>query len=134
MSTEDIMINYLTNREFVVELVDMFRLPLNEQIKAMLEEGVRYFYSSWYAHSLSVGWSPEIFSQWFLPMIKEQADLIHSYNGILNYYDDGKCMGLVAMLLEAGVDVLETCMPPPVGDFELAEAKKICDGKMFHVA
>jgi uroporphyrinogen-III decarboxylase len=130
MSTEDMMINYLSDREFVVELVDMFREALNAQVRAMLEEGVRYFYSSWYAHSLSVGWSPEIFREWFVPMIKEQAELIHSYDGIFNYYEDGKCMGIVEMLVEAGADVLETCMPPPVGDFDLTEAKRLCEGKM----
>ena len=130
MSTEDVMVNYLKNRPFVVELVDMFRQALMAQVKAMLEAGVRYFYSSWFAHSLSVGWSPQIFREWFLPMIKEHVDLIHSYDGIVDYYDDGKCMGIVSMLLEAGVDVLETCTPPPVGDFELAQAKKLCGNKM----
>ena len=130
MSVEDMMINYLTNREFVVELVDMFRQSLHAQVKAMLEAGVRFFYSSWFAHSLSVGWSPEMFRQWFLPMIKEHVDLVHSYDGIVGYYDDGKVMGIVPMMLEAGVDVLETCTPPPVGDFDLAEAKKLCGDKM----
>lgn len=130
MSVEDMMINYLTNREIVVELVDMFRQAFTAQLKAMLEGGVRYFYSSWFAHSLSVGWSPQIFREWFLPMIKEHVDLIHTYDGIVDYYDDGKCMGIVPMLLEAGVDVLETCTPPPVGDFDLAEAKKLCGNKM----
>jgi len=130
MSLEEMMINYLTNRQFVVELVDMFRQNFMAQLKAMLAEGVRYFYSSWYAHSLSVGWSPQIFREWFLPMIKEHADLIHSYDAVVSYYDDGKMMGIVEMLLEAGVDVIETCTPPPVGDFDLAEAKKICSGKM----
>jgi len=96
----------------------------------MLEEGVRYFYSSWYAHSLSVGWSPQIFREWFLPMIKSHVELVHSYDGIVDYYDDGKHMGIVEMLLETGVDVLETCAPPPVGDVDLAEARKICGNKM----
>jgi hypothetical protein len=130
MSSEEMMVNYLTNRELVIELVDMFRQAFTAQVKAILEAGVRYFYSSWFAHSLSVGWSPQIFKEWFLPMIKEHVDLIHSYDGIVDYYDDGKCMGLVPMLLEAGVDVLETCTPPPVGDFDLAEAKKQCGKKM----
>lgn len=130
MSAEDLMMNYLTDREFVVELVEMFRERMHEQTRAMLEQGVRYFYSSWYAHSLSVGWSPAIFGEWFLPMIKEHVDLIHSYDGIVDYYDDGNCMGILEMLLEAGVDVLETCNPPPVGQFDLAEAMKICAGKM----
>lgn len=130
MSLEEIMINYLKKRRFVVELVEMFRQNWMAQLKAILEEGVRYFYSSWYAHSLSVGWSPQIFSQWFLPMIKEHVALIHSYDGLVSYYDDGKMMGIVEMLLEAGVDVIETCTPPPVGDFDLAEAGKLCSGKM----
>jgi hypothetical protein len=34
------------------------------------------------------------------------------------------------MSSEAGVDVLETCTPPPVGDVEFAEAIKLCRGKM----
>ena len=33
------------------------------------------------------------------------------------------------MIADAGVDVLETCTPPPVGDFDLTEAKaRIGDG------
>ena len=130
MSYEDLMINYLTDRDFVVELVEIFFQYLQAQTKALLEHGVRYFYSSWYAHSLSVGWSPQIFREWFLPMIKSHAELIHSYDTIFDYYDDGKHMGLLEMLLEAGVDVLETCTPPPVGDFDLEKAKKICGNKM----
>ena len=130
MSHEDLMVNYMINRDFVVELVDMFFENLQAQIKVMLEEGVRYFYSSWYAHSLSVGWSPQIFREWFLPMIKAHVELVHSYDGIVDYYDDGKHMGIVEMLLETGVDVLETCAPPPVGDVDLAEAIKLCSGKM----
>jgi hypothetical protein len=68
------MVNYLLNRDFVVELLDMFFENLQIQTKAMLEQGVRYFYSSWYAHSLSVGWSPQIFREWFLPMIKAHVE------------------------------------------------------------
>ena len=130
MSVEDIMVNYLTNREFAFELVDMFWRRLQEQTKAMLEQGVRYFFVSWFWHSLSVGWSPQMFREWFLPMIKEQADLIHSYDGIVNYYDDGKCMDIIPMMLEVGIDVFETCTPPPVGDFDLAKARELCGDKM----
>ena len=30
----------------------------------------------------------------------------------------------MAMIADAGVDILETCTPPPVGDFDLAVAKE----------
>jgi hypothetical protein len=130
MSLEDIMINYLTNKEFAVKLVDMFWQRLKEQTKALLEGGVRYFFIPWFWHSVSAGWSPQIFREWFFPMIKEQVDLIHSYDGIANYYDDGKCMDIIPMMLEANMDVFETCTPPPVGDFDIVKAKEICGNKM----
>ena len=130
MSHEDMMIYYLMDRDFVVELVDLFFQNLQAQTRALLEHGVRYFFSSWYAHSLSVGWSPEMFHDWFFPMIKEHTELIHSYDAIFDYYDDGKHMGILEKLLEAGVDVVETCTPPPVGDVDLAKAMALCEGKM----
>lgn len=130
MAVENLMMEYLADRDFVTELVDMFWQQLMAQMKAMLEAGVRYFFVSWFWHSLSVGWSPQIFREWFLPMIKEQVALIHSYDGIANYYDDGHVMGILPMMLEAGIDVFETCTPPPVGDFELAKAKDICGDRM----
>jgi hypothetical protein len=46
-------------------------------------------------------------------MIAELVSLIHAYGGLAFYYDDGKMMGIVPMLVEAGVDVVETCTPPP---------------------
>ncbi|NQT26412.1 hypothetical protein HQ585_13750 [candidate division KSB1 bacterium] len=130
MSHEDLMINYLVDREFIIQLVDLFFQNLQAQTKALLEHGVRYFHSSWYAHSLSVGWSPEMFREWFLPMIRDHVKLIHNYDGIVDYYDDGKNMGILEMLLEADVDVLETCTPPPVGDMNLEKAKEICSGNI----
>lgn len=123
MAVEDLMVNYLTDRAFAVELVDMFWQQIMAQTKAMLEEGVRFFFIPWFWHSLSVGWSPGIFREWFLPMITEQVALIHAYDGIADYYDDGKMMEILPFLAEAGVDVVETCTPPPVGDFDLATAK-----------
>ncbi len=62
--------------------------------------------------------------------MKEQVDLIHSYDGIANYYDDGQCMELLGMMVEAQMDVFETCCPPPIGDFDLAEARKIVGDRL----
>ncbi len=122
MPPEDMMVSWLTDRPFVERLVGMFWRQVMAQTRLLLEAGVRVFFTPWYWHSLSVGWGPGIFREWFLPMIAEQVALVHSYEGLVFYYDDGKMMGIVPMLVEAGVDVVETCTPPPVGDFDLAEA------------
>jgi uroporphyrinogen-III decarboxylase len=122
MPPEDMMVNWLTDRPFVERLVGMFWRQVMAQTRLLLEAGVRVFFTPWYWHSLSVGWGPNIFREWFLPMIAEQVALVHAYEGLVFYYDDGRMMGIVPMLVEAGVDVVETCTPPPVGDFDLEEA------------
>jgi uroporphyrinogen decarboxylase len=65
-----------------------------------------------------------MFREVFLPMITAHVDLVHSYGAVYDYYDDGKCMGIIDMIKEAGVDVFETLTPPPVGDVDLAEVKR----------
>ncbi len=122
MPPEEMMVRWLTDRPVVELLVGMFWKQIMAQTKVLLEQGVRTFFLPWYWHSLSVGWGPRIFREWFLPMVSEQVALIHAYEGLAFYYDDGKMMGIVDMLVEAGVDVVETCTPPPVGDFDLEQA------------
>jgi uroporphyrinogen-III decarboxylase len=58
-----------------------------------------------------------------VPQIREHVELTHSYGAYYDYYDDGKLMGSLQMIADTGVDVIETCTPPPVGDFDLATAK-----------
>ncbi len=125
MGIEAMMVAYLTDRDFAVELVDMFWQQIMAQTRVLCEAGVKVFFIPYYWHSLSVGWSPAIFEEWFLPMIAEQMELIHSYDGLAFYYDDGKMMKIVPLLARAGVDVVETCTPPPVGDFDLDQAKAL---------
>ena len=65
-----------------------------------------------------------------MPRLKEHVALVHKYGAYYDYYDDGKLMDSMRMIADAGVDVLETCTPPPVGDLDLAVAKKSIGGKV----
>jgi uroporphyrinogen-III decarboxylase len=94
------------------------------ETRALLEGGARIIFGSWYFASLSVGWGPRIYRDAFLPILKAQVELVHSFGALYDYYDDGRLMGLIDILAEAGVDVLETLYPPPVGDIDLAEVKR----------
>jgi uroporphyrinogen decarboxylase len=121
---QDLMVDYYDNRPFFDAQLDFFRQRSLTTLRNALEAGVEVIFGSWYFHSLSAGWSPRIFREVFLPAIKEQVDLTHSYGAIYDYYDDGKCAAILGMVKEAGVDVFETCTPPPVGDFDLTTAKQ----------
>jgi uroporphyrinogen-III decarboxylase len=123
-AVEDLMVDYYVNRPFFDELCRMWFEKMMAETKAVLEKGAKAVLGSWYFTSLSTGWSPAMFREVFLPMIAAHVDLVHSYDAVYDYYDDGKCMAIIDMIKEARVDVLETLTPPPVGDVDLAEVKR----------
>ena len=122
---QDLMVDYYENRPFFDELVGLFHRRSLEQIKAALEGGIEFIFGSWYFNSLSSGWSPAIFEEVFVPQIRDHVELTNRYGGIYDYYDDGKLDATMEMIAGTGVDVLETCTPPPVGDFDLVRAKEV---------
>ncbi|MEW6356101.1 MAG: uroporphyrinogen decarboxylase family protein [Planctomycetota bacterium] len=126
---QDLMMDYYDNRAFFDEMVGLFQERSLRIIKAALEGGVEFIFGSWYFNSLSAGWSPAIFEEVFVPQIREHVSLTHEYGVYYDYYDDGKLSRTMEMIADAGVDVLETCTPPPVGDFDLAAAKRSIGGK-----
>ncbi len=121
---ENLMIDYYADRALFDDILDLFHQYSLAQAKAALEAGAEFIFGSWYYNSLSSGWSPAIFEEVFVPQIREHVELAHSYGALYDYYDDGKLAGTMKMIADCGVDVLETCTPPPVGDFDLAEAKR----------
>ena len=121
---QDLMMDYYDDRAFFNKLLAIFHQRSLEHLRAALEGGAKFIFGSWYFCSLSAGWSPAIFKEVFLPQIKEHVQLTHAYDAYYDYYDDGHLNGSMEMIAEAGVDVLETCTPPPVGDFDLALAKE----------
>jgi uroporphyrinogen-III decarboxylase len=120
---QDLMMDYYLDRPFFDELLGLFQERTMVEAKAVLEHGIEWIFHNCYYNSLSAGWSPAIFQEVFVPHIKAVADLAHSYGGYVDFYDDGKLAQSMELIAAAGVDVLETCTPPPICDFDLREAK-----------
>ena len=116
--------------QFLRDLLAFLQEMCLDDIRAHLQAGAASIYLSGFHVSLSVGWSPQVFREFFLPLIKEQVDLTHNGGALAHYYDDGKCMALLPMLLEVGVDVFETCTPWPAGDFEPRAAKALVGDRL----
>jgi uroporphyrinogen decarboxylase len=121
----DLMVDYYQDRALLDELIDVFQQRSLAQIRAALEDGVEFIFGSWYFNSLSAGWSPAILREIFVPQLREHVELTHGYGAYYDYYDDGRLADSMEMICATGVDVLETCTPPPVGDFDLALAKQL---------
>ncbi len=125
----DLMMDYYDDREFFDELTGLFHERSMQQIRAALEAGVQFIFGSWYYNSVSAGWSPAMYEEIFIPWIREHVELTHSYGGYYDLYDDGKLSRTMEMIAGTGIDVLETCTPPPVGDFDLRTAKNTIGDK-----
>ena len=121
---QDLMMDYHLDRPFFDELLGIYHQRSLAIARAALEAGVEFIFGSWYFNSLSSGWSPAIFREVFIPQIREHVALTHRYGAYYDYYDDGKLAATMELIADTGVDVIETCTPPPVGDFDLAEAKR----------
>jgi uroporphyrinogen decarboxylase len=120
---QDLMMDYHADRPLFDEMLALFQERTLAEVKAAMEAGIEWVFHNSYYNSISAGWSPAIFQEVFVPNIRAVADLVHSYGGYVDYCDDGhlaKTMGLIA---DCEVNVLETCTPPPMCDFDLREAK-----------
>ncbi len=92
-------------------------------LKEILESGHKNFYVSWFQSGPSVGWSPDNIREFFVPLMREGIELLHSYGGTYRWFDDGKMKDFIPELIEMGVDVICGLQPPPVGDCVLGDLK-----------
>ena len=126
---ENLLILYLDDFDFFKQVVRFFQNYYQKLLKYNLEQGVKFIFESWYNFSLSAGWSPKMYREVVIPCLKENVNLVHSYDAVMLFYDDGKMMENIPDLVKSGVDIIETLSPPPVGDVDLRKAKEIAHGK-----
>ena len=121
---EQALLLYYDDRELLVELLRLFNNHHRAILKRVLEQRVDVIFEPWYNCSMSVGWSPTQCREIFLPFVKQNIDLIHEHETLVEHYNDGKMDAVLEDLAESGCDIVETLAPPPLGDVDLASAKE----------
>ena len=93
-----------------------------------LERGAKIIFESWYNCSLSAGWSPAVWREYFMPCIIEDAAITHSYGAYFHFYDDGKIMPLLDDFRQIKMDLLSTlCSKESGGDVDAVIIKEKLD-------
>ena len=123
VGVEGAFLLYHDDCDMLKELIRIFNGYNQAVMKRALEAGMEMIFDAWYNSSMSVGWSPSQFQELFLPYIRANVELTHDCGALYHYYDDGKMDKTLEFLADAGVDVIETLSPPPMGDIDLASAK-----------
>jgi hypothetical protein len=117
------MLAAMDQPDFIRRLLRVCQEQVLKETRAVLEAGALMVFASWFYTSRSAGWGPGHYRQFFLPLLKEHVDLVHSYQAIYHYYDDGRLLANLELLAEAGVDVISTLPGPPAGDVDLKTVK-----------
>lgn len=123
LGPENMLIASLTEPALLKSVCRLANDAHLRNLRAMLEQGIQVVFDSWFQCGLSVGWSPKIYREIFLPLVKEAVDLTHEFGGLYIYYDAGKMWDLVPQILESGTDAIAGLQPPDMGDVVLQEMK-----------
>jgi len=120
-------------QDMILDLVDHPDLIQGvwEVLMALVEKEMEGFLASssevvWYDICWSTGSNlgPDMFRKWTLPAVQRAVDLVHSKQGkYIGLYTLGRMRKLLPMLVDAGVDFIET-LEPNEGDISLGEAKR----------
>ena len=124
LGPENMLISSVENPDLLKAVLRACQDQHLRNLKAVLETGHRHIVVSWFQCSLSVGWSPSCIDELFLPLVREDVELVKSYDAYYRHQDDGKMADIVPRLVEVGVDIISGLQPRPVGDCDFAEIKQ----------
>lgn len=120
----DFLMLYHDDADAFRRIVQIGADAMMAETKRVLEAGFQVVKTWWFYASPSVGWSPQIYENVFLPHLVAHVELVHRYGALYVYYDDGKMSRFMDMIVDAGIDCLMTLTPPPMGDVLPVEAKR----------
>jgi uroporphyrinogen-III decarboxylase len=118
MKQGDFLMLYYDDKGAFREIVTMGAEAMLRETRVALEAGIKVIKAWWFYASPSAGWSPRIYEEMFLSHLLKHVELVHSYDALYVYYDDGKMGRFVDFYVDAGIDCLMTLCPPPMGDAE----------------
>ena len=109
------------------ERVETLVATMNERlalyVRACCERGVRSFWMGGSEHCGPGVVHPRTFRRLITPYDKAIVDIIHEYDGIVNYHTHGKLKDILDEIVEIGVDVMSPIETGLRGDVTLAEVK-----------
>lgn len=130
LGLENCLLLYYDDNKFLHDAINVFHEYYKKQLKHTLENGASIIFESWFNSSLSAGWSPSMYRELFLGKIIEDINLTHQYSAFFHFYDDGKIMPLAQDFADSGMDMMTTLTPPPSGDVDAVQIKKIMKNKV----
>jgi len=122
---------YMRSREIVFELMDFFHERICNYLNHLLRCGAVTLYricgpeyaTPPYLH-------PREFDRLVTAYDADLVDLLHKYGGYARLHSHGKVKRVLPSIKQMNVDAIDPLEPPPDGDVELREARKILGSRV----
>jgi len=75
--------------------------------------------------------SPKLYKKYMLPYYQKRCKQLHEHGKIIACHMDGQLRGILPLLKETGIDVLDGTTPAPIGDFTPEDLKASMTKKMM---
>ncbi len=117
---------YIRNKSFVFELMDFFQERICNYLEYLLRKGATTMYRICGPEYVI---PPYLHPREFDKLVKSYdvnlVSLLHKYSGYARLHSHGKVAKVLPAIKEMGVDAIDPLEPPPDGDVELDEARRI---------
>lgn len=123
VGTEELVYALTDYPDAVEECLFSMRRRSVETIRISIESSAEAFI--FWEDSSTTNISPSYYEKYTLPEINEWGRIIHKAEKYLIHHACGHLNGLLPLLAKTQIDVIESISPPPTGNVELWEAKKV---------
>ncbi|RJS92137.1 hypothetical protein CW705_03175 [Candidatus Bathyarchaeota archaeon] len=117
---------YMRNREMIFDLMDYFHERVYNYLEHLLKSGAVTIYricGPEYATPPFL--NPREFDKLVTSYDSELVDLLHRYGGYARLHSHGRVKRVLPYMREMNIDAIDPLEPPPDGDVELREARKL---------
>jgi len=125
MGTERLAVWSIERRGLVVALLELFADRLAEILRRAIRSGVGpYFADYGQEYAVPPIHSPADFREFVVRYDRKLHEQIHRAGGYVHSHSHGRIGQVLEDFAEAGTDVLHPVEAPPMGDVDLADAKR----------
>ena len=117
---------YVKNKALIFDLLEFFQERIYNYLRHILASGAVTLYRIvGPEYAAPPFFNPSEFDRLVTPYDAELVELLHSYGGLARLHSHGKVKLILESFREMGVDAVDPLEPPPDGDVELHEARRI---------
>jgi hypothetical protein len=122
---EELAVWTLTERALLKEYVEVAFVRMRDLVASLLENDVGpLFYFNGPEFAIPPLMSPADFEEFVVAYDKPLVDMIHAAGKFVIIHSHGKVNQFLERFVEIGTDGLNVLEPPPMGDVDLADAKR----------